>query len=287
MNVIRLKGNYIQIALLLVLSLLIQGCGNTLIKIKSTPSGVMVSEAAKGELGLTPIQIKFTADDCVGEICKASFYFSKSGYKDVRVERYIEGDEVLVHAYLTKTVTKLEVKGYPSFAKLHVKYQNAQGKWKKLSLIEDGGAIPSLEDSEPWAGKNYCLIKIIAESPGYVQQEKNIKIAKGEKKVVEYTLEEHVVVGEVQSNPAGADVYERTLGYLGRTPFKFNIAYDQLMRISSQRKQNLNDPIHLYLKFSKQGYQMIEVIKNIGEISDIDTPVQFSVPVNLVPITHK
>jgi len=256
---------------------------STKITVTSTPSGANVSEAVFGDLGLTPVDIEFKDEDCVGdhEHCMASFYFSKPGFQDRRVEKYVDGDSMLVHAYLFPEKTKLEIKGFPAFANLDVKYQGTDGKWQALSLLEDDGKVPSLEDEQPWGGNDYCLVRIIAESPGYEQQEQVITIHKGDHKIVEYVLNEYAVTGEIISDPPGADVYERSLGYLGRTPFKIRIPYDQLMRISAQRKQSLEDPVYLYLKFIKKGYISVEQISSIGEITESEEPVHFSIPANL------
>lgn len=277
-----LRRNFFYLCVMLTAAC---GVNKTTITVTSTPNGAQVSEASKGALGKTPVTLDYSLKNCKQDInqCRVSFYFSMPGYQDQRIERLVEAEEngMTVHAYLMENKTRLEVSGFPSFATLDVKYQAKNGKWKKLSLIEDEGFIPSLEDEEPWGGKNYCLVRIIAESPGYVRQQQVITIKKGEHKTIEYALNEYAIVGEILSQPAGADVFEKSLGYLGRTPFKIRISYDQLMRISAQRKQNLDDPIYLYLKFTKEGFKPKEQISSIGEINESEDPVHFSIPASL------
>lgn len=273
----------------LLVPVLLVGCmSSTTIKVTSTPSGAAVTEAGKGALGVTPLQITFNDDDCLDDNkCIASFYFRKQGYKDKRVKRYVQGDELLVHAYLQERKTQLIVNGFPAFAKVESSYQNENGEWVKLVLSGKNGPIPSLLDDDPWLGKDYCHVRLIFESPGFRPVEKTITIKKGEQKTIEYALNEYAIDGEILSKPEGADVYERTLGYLGRTPFKIRIPYDQLMRISAQRRSKLEEPVYLFLTFKKSGFYPLEQISSIGELNESEDPKPFSIPAHLTPVTQR
>mgnify|MGYP000072931932 CR=1 FL=1 len=285
-----------RIFTILFLSLNIISC-STQVKVSSTPSGVKVSEAIKGDLGITPTSMSFSSSACekILDSCYLSFYFSKPGYESQRIERIVGGtgsslifgEDLLVHAYLKEIKTELTVRGFPVFANHNISYQKDDNSWHELALTGKNGTIPSLLDEEPWQGKDYCMIKLNFESPGYFPTENIITIKRGQKKHFEYVLEEYSIFGSIDSAPQGADVYERNLGYLGRTPFQINIPYDQLVRISPQRKNKLNEPIQLFLKFSKPGFKDLEKISSIGEIDEMEEPDDFSISDKLIHVNQE
>ncbi len=287
---------------LLALSIITVACNqqqrqNTYINIYSTPPGAIVSESLHGKLGAAPTKLTISESSCPKQNgqCILNFHFTKSGYEAKTIERRIynsgafstANSEIIVHAHLNELKTELSVRGYPTFAEYKISYRESDNIWRDLKLTGKHGVVPSLLDEEPWQGKDYALIKLNFESPGYFPMEKIITIRKGEKKVIEYSLEEYTVMGLIDSNPSGADVYERSLGYLGRTPFQIKIPYEKLVRISPQRSKNLNEPIFLHLKFSKPGYNDLKVISSIGEIDEMEEPEDFSISQQLQKLRSK
>ena len=260
----------------------------TNISVKSTPDGATVSEASKGGLGTAPLQLTYGKDDCLKtDPCMASFYFHKEGYEDVRIERRIDGGELVVHAYLEEQKAELSVTGYPTFASIDTHFKNKSGDWEKFPLSDKNSISGLLRDGRSCQGEGYCQVRISVFSTGFEPVEKVIKIKRGEKRSVEYALNEYAMIGEITSHPAGVDVYERTLGYLGRTPFQIRLPYDQLVRISPQRKIKLKEPVYLFLKFEKKGLQALEKIAEIGILDETQESTPFFTSAQLIPTEKK
>jgi len=277
---------------LLLIPIIISACDTT-IDIRSTPPGAEVTEAAKGYLGKTPMEVSFNEDDCpdkqyVDETpCLASFSFSKPGYKLERVDRVVEGGSMLVHAFLHPVETNLQVSVFPGFATIEAQYQKVDGDWSKLSLSGTVENTLSLNDEAIWNGREYLFVKLTIESSGYIPETKKITVRKGEQKQYEYALKEYAIKGNIDSSPPGADVYEKSLGYLGRTPFSIRIPYDQLVRISPQRRLKLDDPVYLFLQFKKTGYQSVSQVTQVAEINESEKPEPFNILIRLSPIQEE
>lgn len=287
--------------LLLLIVGIISACDSgTKIDIRSTPEGATVTESVKGTLGETPTRTTFNRNyftdttDCPAKIdesqrpCRASFYFTKPGYEPMRVERLIKGDQMAVHAYLEAIETSLFVSGFPGFATVEAKYKKLDGSWRTLSLSGKVGNMLSLNDEPIWEGKDYLAVTLYINSQGYYTPEpKRMTLHKGDQKRYEYVLEEYAFTGTIESSPTGADVYEKSLGYLGRTPFTIRIPYDQLMRISPQRQLHLSEPIYLFLQVKKTGFQPTSEIAPVGEIDESKEPEPFDIFIKLPPIQKK
>lgn len=275
---------------LLLFAITISACDTrTKIDIKSTPEGAMVNESTRGALGSTPTQIVFSDDDCPDDdsMCMASFYFSKQGYEPKRVERVVTGEHLTVHAYLTPLKTNLYVSVYPGFATINAYYQKVDGSWSKLSLTGKVGNTLSLNDEAVWEGRDRFSVRLNIESSGYLPIEKHITVNKGEQTKHEYVLEEYAINGYIESSPSEVDVYEKSLGYLGRTPFSIRIPYDQLVRISPQRRPKLDDPVYLFLEAKKAGYQTIHKTITINETNESEKPTPFNTLIQLPSIQKK
>lgn len=272
--------------IIILLSVLLGACSSqTQVRITSTPAGASVSEAGKGNLGLAPLQINFTREDCLDpDRCIASFYFSKEGYEGIRIEKQVKGPEILVHGYLKKIDTKLIVDGFPGFATVSSFFENQQGEWEKLLLSGKNSADLSLLDEGVWRGNDVCRVRLIIESPGYKPYEETIQVRRGEKKRFEYVLQEYALSGQINSEPTGVDVYERNLGYLGRTPFQLRLPYDQLVRISPQRSIKLEEPVYLFLTFKKNGFENLSIEESVGELHESEDPEPFKIFRKLYPV---
>lgn len=264
---------------LLLMTIIISACTSK-VQIRSTPEGASVTELLKGDLGTTPTQVTFDSGwfgrglfgtgDCPenkGD-CQASLSFSLEGYEPEKIVKMVDGDHIIVHANLQPVVTSLQISVFPDFATVEAFYQKVNGEWSPLSLTGKVGNTLSLNEIAVWEGRDNFTVRLNIESSGYIPVEKHLTVYKGEQQLHEYVLDEFAIFGTIESSPAGADVYEKSLGYLGRTPFNIRIPYDQLVRISPQRILKLNEPVYLFLEFKKTGYQPTSKIKSVGEIDE-------------------
>jgi hypothetical protein len=243
------------------------GCAQTAkVVIRSTPEGAEIYEANIGKLGTTNLEITMDKLDCKEiSTCKRSFVFKLPGYEDVRIERQITGPTTYIHAYMKQVTTRLRIKTHPANAKVTVHHEGREVNIKgNVANYERGLEI---DDEQIWGGTNQAILEVKVSLPGYESISERITLIKGEDLSLEYILKELIAVIDVKTAPTGVDVYDRYLGYLGRTPFSIHIPMDQLVRTSAMRDQVNYDRAQLQLIFKKPNYVTAETVKwiNIGK----------------------
>ncbi|MFC1840036.1 hypothetical protein ACFL1N_10675 [Thermodesulfobacteriota bacterium] len=235
------------------------------IMLQSTPEGADVFEARKGKLGTTNTEIVIDTPDCSVD-CSRSFVFKKSGYGDVRITKNIADPEVLVHAYLEVLKTRLKVRARPANSKIKIFYEDREIAIKG-KFVNNQNEL-EIDDEKIWDDGDSAEVDIIVSSAGYESITDSVKVTKGKDVTLDYILKELKANVEVTSEPENVDVYDRTLGYMGRTPFSFTIPMDQLVRISADSQQLEEKKAKLQLSFKKKGYKTLEAVKWITVGSD-------------------
>lgn len=261
-----LNGFLLSAGLVLVFALLI-GCQTpqyTKIVLKSTPPGAVVKEAELGEIGVTDTEYVFDhkryalghPGSTEGR-CFKSFVFTLPGYQDERVDKLITGEEVTVHALLESQKTKLRIKCFPGFAvsKLYHEGRNIDFEGKTPGGLK-------LSDPSLWNAKGVGIFDVEVSAPGYETVETSVELEKGRKQELSYILREKEAEVHFISVPEGADVYDRSLGYLGRTPFSIVFKGSQLVRILTRPDMSLNKA-QLQLIFKKKGFRTKELVRDI------------------------
>jgi hypothetical protein len=266
MKVIGYKHVWWLLVLIFLMSLNL-GCAakKSRIMLQSTPEGADVFEARGGKLGTTNTEIIIDTPDCSVD-CSRSFVFKKTGYGEARITKNITDPEVLVHAYLEVLKTKLKVRARPANSNINISYKGREiavkGKFvNNLNELE-------IDDEQIWAEGDSAEVDITVSSKGYESITDSVKVTRGKDVTLDYILKELKANVEVTSEPDNVDVYDRTLGYMGRTPFSFTIPMDQLVRISADSRQLEQKRAKLQLSFKKKGYKTQEVVKWITVGSD-------------------
>ena len=260
------KGVLMSAGLMLVFVLL-SGCQTpqyTKIVLKSTPPGAVVKEAELEKIGVTDTEYVFDHEQyALGHPgstegwCIKSFVFTLPGYQDERVNRVITGEEVTVHALLESQKTKLRIKCVPGFAVSELYHEG-----RKIDYEGETPGGLKLGDSSLWNEKGIGIFDVEVTAPGYKSFETSVELKKGRKQELSYILNEKKAVVHFRSVPEGADVYDRSLGYLGRTPFSIVFPGSKLIRILTRPDLSLNKA-QLQLSFKKKGFRTKELVQDI------------------------
>ncbi len=263
----RIFNLFLLTAGLMLVFVLLGGCQTpqyTKIILKSTPQGAVVKEAELGEIGVTDTEYVFDHEQyALGHPgstegrCIKSFVFTLPGYESARVNKEITGEEVTVHALLENRKTKLRIKRVPGFAVAKLYHEGM--------AIDYEGKTPGgrkLSDSSLWNEKGVGIFDVEVTAPGYETVETSVELKKGRKQELSYILKEKQAVVNFISVPEGADVYDRSLGYLGRTPFSIVFPGSKLVRVLTRPNLSLNKA-QLQLIFKKKGFRTKELVREI------------------------
>jgi hypothetical protein len=263
------------------LAVLAGGCATPLtVALKSTPPGATVTEAQLGSLGVTDTVYQVPASAGT-DPQHWSLVFDKPGYEPRRLETIVRGPDAMVHVTLSPLATRLEVEVFPAFASVRV--TTLDGRPVDTSGFDDEAM--GLNEDALWVGRASLDLLINVSAPGYKPVREQITLRRGEKRKESYALSEAMAMIQVKTEPSGVDVYDRWMGYLGRTPFRLTLPVEKLVRASHRRdlleQADRPQTAQLQLRFEKPGYRTLEVVtdvqiagENYTEIVEWLTPVE-------------
>ena len=230
----------------------VTGC-KSVVTFESTPSGAVLQCAKLPSLGETP---------CTHPIKHGtySFVFSLPGHQELRLERRIGGREQLIHAMMIPGRTRLDIDTVPPDANVQV---TRAGRAVDLGQTVRPHDALDLDDARFWGQAGAAVFHVEASAPGYTTIVEDVLLGRYESTRLSYVLKERRAELSVRSNPPGVDVYDRSLGYLGRTPFTTFIPADQLARISARRDQRGRDTAQLQLSGRLDGYEPFERVVSV------------------------
>jgi len=241
-----------------VLCLLLISCTKEYtLTIKSDPENVKVTDLSRGELGYTDMEVKVRGRGT--DYPNANLTFSKEGYVEKKIDLLkIDHDQIIMET-LHSAPTYLFVESIPSSAKIKI-------------FNNDGNQINFNDDSKIsrkdfFANRRYTIsdklekVSLQLNHQGYKTLTKEITIESHKENRFSFQMEKVKATLNVNSTPNGAEVHERTLGFLGRTPLKLNISWNQLVRLSQQYDAMETKTVNFQLTLKKQGFQNKELVQ--------------------------
>jgi hypothetical protein len=269
---------------LLTFGFLLAGCRVT-VQFDSEPQGALVSMGAS-RIGTTPCSTSLTSQDH-----DRQFEFALEGHEPKTVNRKVYasfferafGSPVIhVTALFEAKVTKVRINVRPRGARIRAFYPDPEtGNRVEFDWGNQAGArsgLPSVRDDRFWGERDSVPVTIEISADQYRTLVAEREIVRGESLDLEYVLKPLSVdfVLEVEELE-GVDVYERTLGYLGRTPLKHRILSADLGRISTHIDQSKLTEAKLNLVLKKQGYKDLELTRSVkigDEVNVIKTRME-------------
>lgn len=244
------QSNHRLLVAFVLTFLVFSGC-KTLVKFESSPAGAKVQEATLPPLGTTPGEHELRRRGY-------SFVFTLPGYREQRLERRVGGREMIVHAELEELRTTLDIRTLPSSADVLVTWQ---GREVDLGNTRRPHNAINLDHPSLWGSTDTTTFHVVVTAPGYNSVADAVQLARYEARTLSYALTEQRTEISIGSDPPGADVFDRSLGYLGRTPFSTFIPGDQLARIAARRDQQGRDLAQLQLSCVRKGYRTSERVE--------------------------
>ncbi len=232
------------LAVALALAAIPVSARNTEVLLKSNPSGATVAELSEGYLGTTHTTAVFKR----GKVL--TFVFTMEGYREQRVKRKLKGRWMEIGVDLDPIPgTPLEVNLKPAHARFRVLSKDGETLFEGKS-----GDINQLEDAL-WLAKGAPDFVVESFAPGYETYRALVRIEQHQRRTLSYVLAGQKTVLEVATDPLGARVQERSLGFLGTTPFKRSLELEDLIRRGLVLEPETDARATLVLTVSKKGYE--------------------------------
>lgn len=243
-----------MLAALLALSL--SSCTH-MVSIQSVPEGARVSDPVRGDLGTTsarPIVVRNVASGS-----RLDLYVSKNGYEpQVITLNNIRGNHDVL-AILRDPATKLWIGSVPPGARVaFYDIQNQRLPIRSTSFTHNAGDFANQTYLLP---RDLTQLIVTLDKPGYETLRRRIRVQPGKENRQSFTLTPRHTLISIETEPNGAEVFERRLNILGTTPIHdLNLSYERLRRLHADPKHTLN----LILTISKHGYRSAEIIHRIN-----------------------
>lgn len=226
----------------------------SLIYFNSSPKGASVQDARLGHLGTTPFERELPQGTDL------DLTFSLAGYEDGK-RNVINAHDSIVMLELIRIPTYVGVRTTPAGA--------------SLEFHTVGGKEISLKRTSKIVGKQEALnlmyefpdsineVVITMRKHGYRVKKETVKVEPKKQNWFSFPLEKITTEISVNSQPSGAEVYEGTLGFLGRTPLNKEFTWEELRRLSIGKDIDTINSIILHLKFMKPNYKSVETIEKM------------------------
>jgi hypothetical protein len=239
-------------ALLVMLASLVGCATKHSIHFDSSPKGASVKEDRLGYQGVTPFDGRFRPGS------NLDLTFSLPGYEDVRRSILDIQNSRIVMAELVQHRTSVGVTTFPAGASLE--FHTVEGTEIRYQL---SGKVRGKH--EP-INQNYSLqdnikeIVITMKRRGYRTKTETVKIEPMKENLFSFQMEKITTEIVATSDPSGAEVYESTLGFLGRTPLNKEFSSEEMQRLCIGKDIDLIDSVALHLEFTKPNHKPVEMI---------------------------
>ncbi|MFC3152715.1 hypothetical protein ACFOEK_16885 [Litoribrevibacter euphylliae] len=247
---------------LCVLGILLAACSNNhTITIKSDPPGAKVTDLKQGYLGETDFE--YVASDKYSTSGKSreslNLTFSKPGYLEEKrdILNIKHSQTILVSLHSAPTYLYIETIPPGAEMKLHDK-QGGELNFEDTSKLSRQAYFANRRYEIPDSTRT---LWVELEQKGYKPVTREIKIEPHKENRFSFQLNEIIATLQVNSMPSGAEVYERTLGFLGRTPLKLDFKWDKLVRLSQDYDALETSSVNLQLTVKKNNYQEKSLIQ--------------------------
>jgi len=224
------------------------------ISFKSVPDGATVRDESQGKLGTTPFVRTFKSE------INLNLTYSKEGYEEKKKSFYNVTSPLLVMLELQKSpLTYIFVKTNPPGAT--IEFQTIDGS--KLTLPQFS-RIEGRQESSHLMYKvedNINRLVVIMSKNGYKTRRETVSIDAKKDNLFTFPLEKVSAELNIISNPPGAEVYEKTLGFLGQTPLTKEVSWDEMRRLSIGKDIDTASVLTMHFTISKTDYKSEELVE--------------------------
>lgn len=248
-------------AILVSLCLTLCACATEyVVTIKSDPNGAVVTDMNRGKLGKTNLEVLVVEKG--SKYANLNLTFSKDGYTEEKLDILKIRNNQTVMVTLHSAPTYLYVKSIPPSAKIRI--FDTEGK--QLKFIDN----PKISRVDYFANRRHKVpndlnkVLLQLEHLGYKPLSKEVIIEPHKENRFSFQMEKVSPILKVKSIPNGAEVHERTLGFLGRTPLKLSLKWAQIMRLSQQYDVMSTSSVNFQFFIKKKGYKTEEIVQEFS-----------------------
>ncbi len=253
-----MKKNYLYSSFLIILCTFLISCTKEYkITIKSVPDHVEVTDVKRGKLGFTNLEKLVSSKK--SEFPNLNLTFSKPGYVEKKIDLLKIKHDQTVMVTLHSAPTYLHIESIPPSAK--IKIFNKEGL--QLQFIDNSKISRKYYFANKRLKISNNLNKVLLQlnHNGYKPFNQEITIEPHKENRFSFQLEKINPILKVNSIPSGAEVYDKTLGFLGRTPLSLNLSWNQLIRLSQEYDAMNTSSINFHLTLKKDNHQTKEIIQ--------------------------
>lgn len=270
----------IKILIYSLILLVLLGCSNSKqisLTINSFPTGANVKETSLGEVGVTNLQKKIDIQNTK----YLSFEVTKNGYKNARVTVNTELLSDTKHSNLLNLKTlfsnesdltlELFLEKYPNRLTVFSRPSNVDLKITCGSVTYD--FIQSIDTLLIIGDKEELECTLEAFSEGYEPLKIPIKILKNKENSINIILKRKKINISFNSEPQGAAIYEKSLGYICTTPCEYTIDGKKMDSIAPNRYAIKSSKASLQFEIIKDGYvkQSKSLLLETSKLYTLDT----------------
>lgn len=244
-------------AVLLLLGVLtLCACQLVQISFKSSPDGAKVHDGRLGDLGTTPFTREFEKGT------NLDLTYTLADYEEEKKSvSNIKSSMVLMLEMKKKNSTYIIVKTNPPGASIELQaLDGSKLSWAVVSKVQGQLDPTNIKYELPSSTKE---LVIEMSKHGFKTRREMVKIDPNKENWFSFPLEKITTEVYFSSTPSGAEVYERTLGFLGQTPLNKEFSYDEMRRLSQGKHIDSAQDINLHLTFSKSSYKSAEIIEQL------------------------
>jgi hypothetical protein len=249
------------------------------ITFKSTPEGAKVIDARKGELGVTPFTMRFPKGT------NLDLTYTLKGYGEEKKSYNDVGSPLVVMLELKKSPTYVYVRTNPPGAL--IEFQSIDGS--KI-LFTPSSRIQGRQDSTNLMyeiDSDISKLVIVMSKKGFRTRKETVVIDPNKENHFLFPLEKLSSEFSIVSSPSGAEVYEKSLGFLGQTPLTKELTWDEMRRLSIGKDIDSASTLTLHFTISKSNYISQELIERISISQEslnrsISVKLSEDIPIKLV-----
>jgi len=226
------------------------------VTIKSDPPGAVVTDLNHGEIGQTPCKFEVDRGDSL------HLSFEKEGFWGEKKDVFNIKRNTTVMATLRMYPTLLFVKSIPAGATLRV-FDAATGEPVELTNPSKIATDDFFTNRAYEISSDLREVNLILEKRGYNTLRHTVKVEPYIENRFSFELKQIIVKLRIITDPAGANVYERSRGFIGRTPLDLDLSWEQLAGFSRLHDAYNMDAVDLHLTLYKDGYLPQEITKKL------------------------
>ncbi|MCG8612166.1 MAG: hypothetical protein MI864_16715 [Pseudomonadales bacterium] len=249
---------YVIKGLLMLAFLFVSACSSYLVHIKSDPPGAAVNDLQLGDLGVTDLTVQ-VGRDAPTKRESLNLTLTKAGYQTEKVDVLNVKKDQTIMVTLHSVPTTVLVETNPPSAQMEM--YDSLGDPVELTNPSKIASQTTFANRRHIVSDDIRFIDLVLKQEGFKTLRKQIEIEPNKENRFFFQLEE--IVGTLRLNtwPEGAAVYERSLGFLGRTPLELELKWDDLTRLSQKLDLMDTSDVNLQLKIKKTGYRTQESVE--------------------------